>query len=151
MDDTPTPLSDSAFMDAFLDLVIPRSADGKLPAAGALGITADVAGRVHADPLLGPPVQAALRAVNEAGLARNPAGFSGLVPEAQREVIEAQLAAHPMLMIGVVVHLYQAYYQHPVVLLGLGEPARAPFPEGYALEETDPELLQKLQARRRGL
>jgi hypothetical protein len=54
-----------------------------------------------------------------------------------------------MLMIGVVVHLYQAYYQHPKVLEALGEPPRPPFPEGYALEPTDPQLLEALRTRAR--
>ena len=149
MSNTPTPLRDQAFLEAFLDLVIPPSDDGKLPGAGSLEIAADLAGRLEADPALGPSVQAGLQAVHEAALARDPAGFARLRPEARREVVETQLAAHPMLMIGVVVHLYQAYYQHPRVLEGLGEPARPPFPEGYALEDTDPQLLVKLHARRR--
>lgn len=149
MNDTSTPLRDLTFMEAFLDLVIPPSDDGKLPSAGSLGIAADLAGRLEADPALGPPVQAGLQAVHDAALLRDPAGFESLLPDARRQVVEAELGAHPMLMIGVVVHLYQAYYQHPRVLEGLGEPARPPFPEGYALEDTDPQLLERLHARRR--
>jgi hypothetical protein len=54
-----------------------------------------------------------------------------------------------MLMLGMGLHLYPAYYQHPRVLAGLDEPPRPPFPEGYALEETDPQLMQSLLNRRR--
>ncbi len=147
MTDTPTPLRDSTFMQAFFDLVIPPSEDGTLPGAGSLGITADVAAKLEADPALGPLVQAGLQAVHDAALARDPAGFSGLPPEVRVEVVEAQLTAHPMLMMGVTLHLYQAYYQHPRVLEGLGEPPRPPFPEGFDLEETDPQLMEKLIAR----
>jgi hypothetical protein len=54
-----------------------------------------------------------------------------------------------MLMLGIGLHLYPAYYQHPRVLEGLGEPPRPPFPDGYDLEETDPQLLEKLRDRQR--
>jgi hypothetical protein len=147
MTTTTTPLRDPAFMQAFFEVVIPPSDDGKLPGAGALGVTADVAAKLEADPMLGPFVQAGLQAVHDAAVARDPAGLSGLPPQVRVEVVEAQLAAHPMLMIGVALHLYQAYYQHPRVLEGLGEPPRPPFPEGYDLEETDPRLLEKLRSR----
>ncbi len=147
--DTPTPLRDAAFMRAFLDLVIPPSDDGKLPGAGSLGLGADLAGRIEADPALGSFVQAGLQAVYDAALARDPAGLAGLSPPARVEVLEAQLGTHPMLMIGLGLHLYLAYYQHPAVLEGLGEPPRAPFPEGYALEPTDPHLLALLRERGR--
>jgi hypothetical protein len=149
MTDTPTPLRDSAFMQAFLDLVIPPSDDGKLPGAGSLDLFSDMAGRVEADPALGPFVQAGLQAVHDAALARDPAGLTGLPRQARVEVVEAQLGAHPMLMIGLGLHLYPAYYQHPQVLEDLGEPPRPPFPEGYDLEETDPQLLERLHERRR--
>lgn len=132
-------------MKALLDLVIPPSEDSRLPGAGALGIAAGLADALEADPLFGAAVQSGLQAVRDAALARDPAGFAGLAPDARREVVDAQLAAHPMLMVGVVVHVYQAYYQHPLVLAGLDVPARPPFPEGYALEETDPRLLERLR------
>jgi hypothetical protein len=147
MTDTSTPLRDSAFMQAFLDLVIPPSKDGKLPGAGSLGLADDMSGRVEADPALGPLVQSGLQAVHDAAVARDPAGLAGLPRLTAVEVVESQLAAHPVLMVGVALHLYPAYYQHPRVLEGLGEPPRAPFPEGYELEETDPQLLAKLRDR----
>jgi hypothetical protein len=149
MADTLTPLRDSAFMQAFLDLVIPPSDDGKLPGAGSLDLASGVAGQLEADPALGPFVVAGLQAVHDAALARDPAGLSGLPQQARVEVVEAQVGAHPMLMIGLGLHLYPAYYQHPRVLEGLGEPPRPPFPDGYDLEETDPQLLEKLRDRQR--
>lgn len=149
MTDTTTLVRDSAFMQAFLDAVIPPSEDGKLPGAGALDLSSGVASRLEADPALGPVVQAGLQAVQDAALARAPSGLSELSPQERVEVIESQLAAHPLLMIGLGLHLYPAYYQHPRVLEGLGEPPRPPFPDGYDLEETEPHLLEKLRDRTR--
>ena len=148
MTDTTTPLRDAAFMEAFLDLVIPPSDDRKLPGAGQLDLAAGLADTLEADQAVGPLVQAGLHAVYNDALARDPAGFSGMPTNVRVEIVEAQLETHPMLMIGLAAHLYQAYYQHPRVLEGLGEPPRAPFPEGYDLEETDPQLLEKLLGRR---
>jgi hypothetical protein len=147
MTDTPSPLSDLDFMDAFLDVAIPPSPDGRLPGAGSLGISGEVAGKLAADPVLARLVQAGLTAVYDAGRARHPAGLAALGADERIETVEAQAGAHPMLMIGVVVHLYQAYYRHPRVLEGLGEPARPPFPEGYPLEDTERGLMDKLRAR----
>jgi len=147
--DALTPLRDLAFMQALLDLVIPPSADGRFPGAGSLGIASAVAGQLEADAMLALPVQAGLQAVREASLARDPAGLPGLSLQARVEMLEAQLGAHPLLILGLARHLYPAYYQHPRVLEALGEPPRPPFPDGYDLEATDPLLLEKLRTRQR--
>jgi hypothetical protein len=149
MDDARTPLPDVAFLDTFFDVVIPPSEDGRLPGAGSIGVTAEVLARIAADPVLGAAVQEGLRAVYDAALERDAGGFAAMSAEARVALVEAQLAAHPMLIVGTVLHLYQAYYQHPRVLEGLGEPPRPPFPEGYDLEPTDPHLLEKLRQRAR--
>ena len=149
MDDAPTPLLDTAFMDAFFDVVIPPSEDGRMPGAGSIDVTAEVAGKIEADPGLGPPVRAGLQAIREAALARDPRGFTALAAEARVEVVEGLLPTHPVLMVGVALHLYQAYYQHPRVLEALGEPPRPPFPDGYDLEPTSPQLLDRLRTRAR--
>ena len=148
MTDTPTPLRDSAFMQAFLDVVIPPSENGKMPGAGSLGLAAAVADALEADLVLGPVVLAGLEAVRAAALEGDPGGLPELSRDARVGVVEGQLESQPWLMIGVARYLYPAYYQHPHVLEGLGEPPRPPFPEGYEVEATDLELLEKLWARR---
>ena len=150
MTDSTTPLRDSAFMRAFLDLVVPPSADGKMPGAGNLGIASGVADQLEADAMLGPLVQAGLQAVHTAALAADVKGFVALSPDDRLSVVEEQIAAHPLLMMGLARYLYPAYYQHPRVLEALGEPPRPPFPEGYDVEPTDPQLLAKLRPRRDG-
>ena len=136
-------------MDAFFDVVIPPSVDGAMPGAGSLGLSGAVAADVETDPLLGDIVSAGLRAVNDAAFARDSSGLPGLSLAARLEVVRGALGGHPMLMTGVARHLYPAYYQHPQVLVALGEPARPPFPEGFEIEPTDVGLLAKLHARRK--
>lgn len=149
MTESPTALNDEGFMEALLDLVIPPNASGSLPGGGALGLSPAIATALQADPLLGPMVEAGLRAVKEAALSQHPEGLPGMTPEAGTKLIEAQVSAHPFLMMGLLRYLYPAYYQHPQVLSGIGEPPRPPFPEGFDVEATDASLLEKLQARRR--
>lgn len=148
MTETTAALDDHDFMKALLDLVIPPSPSGEPPGAGALGLEPAVAKALQADPLLGPMVEVGTQVVREAALAEHPEGLPGMTSQAGREVLEAQLTAHPFLMMGLLRYLYPAYYQHPRVLEGIGEPPRPPFPEGFDVEATDPELLKKLQERR---
>ena len=149
MTEPPAALNDPDFMKALLDLVIPPSATGDLPGAGALGLSDAVVAAIQADPALGPLVEAGTQAVQESALSQHPEGLAGMAPQAGVKVVEAQLAAHPFLIMGILRHLYPAYYQHPQVLEGIGEPPRPPFPEGFDVEATDAELLEKLRARRK--
>ena len=149
MTNQPNPLHDADFMRALLDLVIPPTADGKRPGAGSLGLEPGLASDIQGDPRLGPLVTAGLQSVREAAVGRDPGGFVKLSPQARREVVDAAIAEHPALMIGLSRHLYLAYYQHPRVLEGLGEPPRPPFPEGYSVDPTDSALMEALQQRRK--
>ena len=142
-------LNDPEFMNALLNLVIPPSASGNLPGAGAVGLSPAVATALQADPLLGPLVEAGVQAVREAALSQHPQGLPGMTPEAGTKLLETQLSAHSLLMMGMLRYLYPVYYQHPQVLTGIGEVPRPPFPEGFDVEATDPYLLEKLQARRK--
>jgi len=150
MTDTPAALNDDDFMNALLDLVIPPSSSGDLPGAGTLGLSPAVATALQADPLLGPLVEAGANALMEAALSEHPDGLPGLTPQAGKKLVETHLtASHPLLIMGLSRYLYPAYYGHPRVLEGIGEPPRPPFPEGFDLEATAPELLEKLRARRK--
>jgi hypothetical protein len=142
-------LNDQQFMDALLDIVLPPNAAGSLPGAGPLGLSGQVAAGLKSDPMLGPMVEAAMGAIQAAALSQHPDGLRSLTPEARKELVQAQAAANPFFMMGLARYLYPAYYQHPQVLAGIGVPARPPFPEGYSVEPTDPELLEKLLARRK--
>jgi len=71
-----------------------------------------------------------------------------MTPQGGTELLKAQLSAHPVLIMGILRHLYPAYYQLPRVLEAIGDQPRPPFPDGYDVEPTDPELLEKLRARR---
>ena len=149
MTESPTALNDQEFMDALLNLVIPPNASGSLPGAGTLGLSLEVAAGIQGDPLLGPMVGAGVQAVRDAALSQHPQGLGGMTPEAATKLVETQLSANPFIMVGLLRYLYPAYYQHPQVLKGIGKAPRPPFPEGFDVEATAPELLEKLRARRK--
>jgi hypothetical protein len=138
----PSPLSDVALLSALLDTLIP--AGGPMPGACGIGIELAVAEAVANDAQSGQSVVAALEALRE----QTP-GFAGL-PRAERALLlEARASLDPVWMRALLRHVYLAYYQHPAVLAALGEPPRPPFPEGFEIEPTDPELLAALEARRK--
>ncbi len=145
----PKAFDDQGFMDALLNVVIPPSADGSVPGAGEVGLSGAVASGLRADPLLGPMVEPGIEAIRDEALARQGEGLAGMAPEEGRRLVEGLLAAHPVLMMGLLRYLYPAYYAHPLVLAGIGEAARPPFPEGFEVEPTDPALLERLEARRK--
>jgi hypothetical protein len=144
----PAALDDQPFIDALLDVLLPPAAAGDVPGAGALGLAPAVAASVRADRLLGPALEAGLQALREAALSQHAGGLPGMAPEAATKFVEARLSANPLLMMGLLRHVYPAYYAHPLALAGIGEPPRPPFPEGFEVEATDPALLEELRARR---
>jgi hypothetical protein len=149
MTEIPSVLDDHDFMNALLDMVIPPSPSGEIPGAGSLGLSPAVTMRLRADSLLGPFVEAGVQALREAALAEHPQGLPAMPADDRKALLQAQLNSHPLLIMGLVRYLYTAYYSHPTVLEGLGEPPRPPFPEGFEVEPTDPELLKKLHERRK--
>lgn len=148
MSDATTALTDERFMAAFLDLAIPPNAAGGVPGAGALGLAPAVMRGLQADPMLGPMVRVAQESIRSAAAGEHADGLVGMTPEAGGQLLQTQLAGQPFVMMGVLRYLYPAYYQHPKVLQAIGRPPRPPFPEGFEVTPTDPELMAKLEARR---
>lgn len=128
----------NALLDQILDTLIPASPDGRMPAAGALGL-ADV---VRAE-------TAGARDVVAAGLAAlEERGFGELDEAGRIEALRAVEADQPEFVRTLLVPTCIAYYQHPDVLEGLGLEPRPPHPKGFELEPGDLAALDRV--RRRG-
>jgi hypothetical protein len=140
-------LDDPDFMRALLDILVPQNGD--VPGAGTLGLAPDVAEGLRADPMLGPFAGPGVDGVREAALGQNPEGLPGMMIGDAKAFVSEQFAANPMLPMGLLRHLYPAYYALPQVLKAIGDPPRPPFPEGYQADPTDPALLAKLEARKK--
>ncbi|MDH5674102.1 MAG: gluconate 2-dehydrogenase subunit 3 family protein [Myxococcales bacterium] len=140
------PLADDALLAAFLDTLIPPS--DAMPGAGTLGMGSAVRAQVSGNAMLSAPVSAALAGLREAGLERDPGGFAALDLDAREELLKGIMKQHPALGM-MQMAVFAGYYQRPETLEALGQPAGAPFPKGNTIEPTDPELLAKLEARKR--
>jgi len=149
MSDRPSPLDDHEFLDAVFNVVIPEDATGTIPAAGTLGLAPVVAAGLRADPLLGPMVETGLAGLRRAALAGGSPRPEWAVSPEVAESISSRLREQPFVVMGLLRYLYPAYYGHPRVLAAIGEVARPPFPEGFTVEPTDPELMRRLLARRK--
>ncbi len=135
-------LRDDAFLSALLDTLIPPGGrDRPMPGAGGIGIESTVTQSIAADRQAASVIVAALEPLRE----REP-GFAALAAAERASLIEARV--DPVPMRALLRHVYLAYYQHPAVLAAIGEPPRPPFPEGFDIEPTDPELLAALGRRR---
>ncbi|MCC6961329.1 MAG: hypothetical protein IT301_15900 [Dehalococcoidia bacterium] len=137
-------LGDATFLSALLDTLIPSSGKRGMPGAGGLGIERDVAASIAADSAAGLPVGGWLEAL----YAGTP-GFATLPAAERTGAVEAHAATNPAAMQALLRRVYLAYYQHPTVLVAIGEPPRPPFPEGFELEPSDPELLAALKPRQK--
>lgn len=143
-----TAIGDTAFLRALLNVVIPP--DGRMPGAGDLDLWPAVAGPLSQNAGAAALIAAGLEAISQAALERDSGGLAALPPAAALEVVQTAAANYPLLMPALVRMTMMAYYQHPAVLVALGEPARPPFPEGFELEPISPDWLTRLEQRAQG-
>lgn len=125
-----------------LDVILPASADGRLPAAGALGLATPLR-ETLAD--VWPVITSGLAACETAARTRSAQQFSALAQEDAAAVVEQVAADEPAFLGSVLFHLYAAYYVHPRVVEALGLESRPPYPGGYELEQGDLGLLERVR------
>lgn len=135
-------------LSSLLDRIIPPSADGRLPGAGALGLAAHVAEAMRRAPEIELAILPGLDGAEAMAQARYGRSFHQLSEDEQRTVTEDLEASHPALMPALAFHAYVGYYQHPRIVAALGLEARPPHPQGYAMAPDDLTLLEPV--RRRG-
>jgi len=147
-DDGFTP-DEARLLGPLLDAIIPPSHDGRLPAAGSLGLLDALATRIRATPMLQPVVEYGLGALAAAAAARNPDGWPALTPAERTAVLAEFAAADQFFMPAFLFVVYAAYYEHPRVVTALGLEPRPPHPQGYAMDADDDldALLARVRAR----
>jgi hypothetical protein len=104
-----------------LDAIVPPSADGRMPGAGALGLADPVSEFVARTP-------GALAALAAALDALEAQGFASLAVESRPAALD------PAFVAGLVFPTYTTYYREPRVYAALGLEPRPPHPKGHALE-----------------
>jgi hypothetical protein len=122
-----------------LDEIIPPSADGRMPGAGALGLAGEVE-RFAAD-------NGGLAALAGALDVLEREGFAALSREKRTAAFAAFATRDPGFVPSLIFPTYTRYYVHPAVHRALGLDGRPPHPGGYALEPGDFTKLEAVRAR----
>jgi hypothetical protein len=130
-----------------LDLLIPPSADGRLPGAGKLGLADAIEQGVQVRPELLPGLLQGLAALDEGARGRGADGFAAVAPAERRALLERAAAQAPAFLPPLLFQTLAAYYAHPQVLEALGHEPRPPYPKGYDVPPTDFSILDPVRQR----
>jgi hypothetical protein len=134
-------------LDALLDCLIPPSADGRLPGAGALGVRTHFEAAIAERPELGPAIGAAVQALDALAQQRHAQPFATLDPARRIPVFAEFAEAQAGLLGALIFHTYLGYYRDPRVVAAHGMETRAPFPQGYEVPPNDLSLLDPVRDR----
>jgi len=129
-------------LNTLLNLIIPQSEDGKMPAATAIGFIP----YMHNENIAAFIQEVLIITINES---HNNYGqeFSALCNDEQSQLIKKLRRNHFRFYNRLTTHVIQCYYQHDDVLRAIGLEARPPFPDGYVIEEGDILLLEPVFLR----
>ena len=134
-------------LTAVLDEIIPPSADGRLPGAGAIGLARHVRQAIERSPGQWAAIGRGLAALDELAQARGADGFAALVGRDRLEVLKELEAKDAGFMPGLIFHTYTGYYLSSRVVEALGLEARPLHPLGYEMEPNDFTLLDGVRQR----
>lgn len=133
-----------ASLDLVLNLIIPPSADARMPGGSEVGLPAYLAAEA---PAVLPVLCRELDELEQRSRERFARGFAELEGDERKSLVDALRAQDASFMSGLVHELLACYYQHDRVLEGLGLEARPPFPKGYQVAQGDLRLLAPVRAR----
>jgi hypothetical protein len=131
-------------LDAVLNLIVPPSADGRMPGAAEVGVPAYLYAEA-ADALS--ELRQELDELERRAYARFTRGFAALQPGERNALVGELRAQTPAFMNRLAMETIACYYQHDLVLAGLGMEARSPYPKGYEVVQGDLSLLDPVRAR----
>jgi len=140
-----TPLQ-RASLDLVLDMIVPPSAEGRMPGAAEVGVPAYLCAEAP-DAL--PELCRELEELERRAHERFARGFAELEERERKSLVEAMRAQEPAFMSRLALETLACYYQHDRVLAGLGVEARPPYPKGYEVAPGDLSLLAPVRARGR--
>ena len=137
--------AESHLLSALLDEIVPASADGRVPAAGALGVAEFLARRAVDDPELTALLRGVLSLAASLATARG-ASFNDLDTAGRIAVVEALEREAPDAFTALLWHTYMGYYSRADVRPHFGLSDRPTQPEGYELPDDDPDELAEMLA-----
>ena len=131
-------------LDALLDQIIPASDDGRMPAAGALGVADFIGDRIAADDELGSLIQQGL------AKAAMLVSINGL--RVEPDVVRQLEEDVPDFFEALIRQTYMGYYSRGDIRALLGLSPKPVHPDGYDVPEQDLDEIKMLTAsvRQRG-
>ena len=133
-----------ATLDIVLNLIVPPSADGRMPGAAEVGVPAYLFAEAP-DAL--PALCRELEELERRSRERFAREFAELEERERKSLIAEMRAREPSFMSRLSMETLACYYQHDRVLEGLGMEARPPYPKGYQVVQGDLSLLEPVRAR----
>jgi len=133
-----------ATLDIVLNLIVPPSADGRMPGAAEVGVPAYLFAEAP-DAL--PALCRELEELERRSRERFAREFAELEERERKSLIAEMRAREPSFMSRLSMKTLACYYQHDRVLEGLGMEARPPYPKGYQVVQGDLSLLEPVRAR----
>ena len=132
-------------LNGLLDEIVPASADGRVPAAGTLGVVDFLASKASVDPALAALLRTVL--TRAAALAESRGASFGALDGAGRiTVVEALEQAEPEAFTALLKYTYMGYYSRPNIRPHFGLSDRPTQPDGYAVPDDDPDDMAALLA-----
>ena len=144
-DQAPWNEAEGRLLNGLLDVIVPASADGRVPAAGRLGVVEFLARNSSDDPALVALICTVLTGAAALVECRG-ASFDALDAAGRIAIVEALERAEPDAFTALLRHTYMGYYSRPDVRPRFGLSDRPTQPEGYELPEDDPDELAALLA-----
>ena len=144
-DQAPWNEAEGRLLNGLLDVIVPASADGRVPAAGRLGVVEFLARKASDDPALAALIRTVLTGAAALVECRG-ASFDALDAAGRIAIVEALERAEPDAFTALLRHTYMGYYSRPDVRPRFGLSDRPTQPEGYELAEDDPDELAALLA-----
>ena len=133
-----------AILDLVLNMIVPPSADGRMPGAADVGVPAYLSAEApDALPLLCQE----LKQLDSASRERFARGFAAIEESERRSLVRDMRAQAPAFLSRLAMEAMACYYQQDRVLEALGREARPPYPKGYKVAQGDLSLLEPVRAR----
>lgn len=148
-DQAPWNEAEGRLLKGLLDEIVPASADGRVPAAGKLGVVEFLARKASDDPALSALIRTVLTRAAALVDCRG-ASFDALDVAGRTTIVEALERAEPDAFTALLRHTYMGYYSRPDVRPHFGLSDRPTQPDGYELPEDDPDELEAILAPVRG-
>jgi hypothetical protein len=131
-------------LDGILNEIIPESNDGKLPAAGELGVADFLAERLNDTPGLEETLTSMLTRATEMVKNRGKHNILELNPLDRVKLLKELETEEPEFFLTFIKYTYMGYYTHPTIPPYFGLSKKPPQPEGYELPLDKPEHLTRL-------